>query len=129
MFRSNHLTFALPMVAGSEIATQLISQERVLRGWLGLKQDQCPQGVTVTQVLTDSPADDVISRFNRDSVSTFSEIQKRVRRTPPGTTVQLAVNRAGQILSRSVTLGEYQSGHLKHYVILSGATTPSTQDL
>ena len=119
MFRSNHLTFALPMVAVSEIANQLISQERVLRGWLGLKQDQCPQGVTVTQVLTDSPADqaellpnDVILRFNRDSVSTFSEIQKRVRRTPPGTTVQLAVNRAGQILSRSVTLGEYQSGHL-----------------
>ncbi len=119
MFRSNHLTFAFPMVTVSEIANQLISQGRVLRGWLGIKLDQRPQGITVTQVLTDSPADqagllpdDVILRFNRDSVSTFSEIQKRVRDTPPGTTVRLAVNRAGQILSRSVTLGEYQSGHL-----------------
>ena len=119
MFRSNHLTFAFPMVTVSEIANQLISQGRVLRGWLGIKLDQRPQGITVTQVLTDSPADqagllpdDVILRFNRDSVSTFSEIQKRVRGTPPGTTVRLTVNRAGQILSRSVTLGEYQSGHL-----------------
>ena len=119
MFRSNHLTFALPMVTVSEIANQLISQRSVLRGWLGLKLDQRPQGVIVTQVLTDSPSDqaellphDVILRFNRDPVSTFSEIQKRVRRTPPGTIVQLTVNRAGQILSRSVTLGEYQSGHL-----------------
>ncbi|MDP7279640.1 MAG: S1C family serine protease [Candidatus Poribacteria bacterium] len=119
MFRSNHLTFALPMVTVSEIANQLISQGRVLRGWLGIKLDQRPQGITVTQVLTDSPADqagllpdDVILRFNRDSVSTFSEIQKRVRGTPPGTTVRLTVNRAGQILSRFVTLGEYQSGHL-----------------
>ena len=107
------------MVTASEIANQLISQGRVLRGWLGLKLDQRPQGFTVTQVLTDSPADqagllphDVILRFNRDFVSTFSEIQKRVRRAPPGTIAQLTVNRAGQILSRSVTLGEYQSGHL-----------------
>ena len=86
---------------------------------MGLKLDQRPQGVTVTQVLTDSPGDqaellrrDVILRCNRDAASTFAGIQKRVRRALPRTIVQLTVNRAGQIWSRSVTLGEYQSGHL-----------------
>lgn len=61
-----------------------------------------PKGVLVTAVQPDSPAmlygikeADVIVKFNDDKITTLSQYQDRLEKTPPGTTVKIIAMRKG----------------------------------
>ena len=71
------------------------------------------RGVGVTQVLKDSPAekaglrkDDVILRFEGDSVTSVRKLTRLVSEVAPDQTVRLAISRSGGEQDVSVTIGK-----------------------
>lgn len=81
-----------------------------LAAYFGVKEDQ---GVLVTEVLADSPAQkagleagDVILTVDGDDVTGPGDVRRAVGRHDPGETVEVRVNRRGAERAYSVTLAE-----------------------
>lgn len=115
--------FAIPINLAKWVMNQIIEHGRVIRGWLGVViQDITPEiaeaigikeGVLITQVIKGSPADraglkvgDVIVAINGQKVRSAKELQLKVIRIKPGTTVVLDVIRKGKPIKVKVTIGE-----------------------
>lgn len=71
------------------------------------------RGVAITQVIKDSPAekaglrkDDVILRFEGDSVTSVRKLNRLVSEVAPDQTVRLSISRAGAEQEVSVTIGK-----------------------
>lgn len=124
--------FAIPINMAKEIMRQLITNGRVVRGFLGvviqtLSEDLAGKfelgentGVLVGDILEGSPADkgglkrgDVIMDFGGRPVGKVRELQRLVAETPPGTAVPLKVlrNRKEQLIA--LEIGELKDAEPK----------------
>ncbi len=81
--------------------------------WLGITASQTSDGLTVASVIADSPADsaglqrgDVITATNGTTVSNLRELREQLKDKVAGDTVSLTIDRDGQTMDVSVTLGE-----------------------
>ena len=109
------LSFAIPIEVAMNVASQLRSEGRVSRGWLGvLIQDvdpklaesfgmDKPMGAAIAKVLPDSPAekaglqvDDVVLAFNEYPVGRSSDLPPIVGGTSVGTKVPVEILRKGE---------------------------------
>ncbi|MET0067061.1 MAG: DegQ family serine endoprotease [Candidatus Thiodiazotropha sp.] len=117
--------FAIPSNLARGIASQLIEQGSVTRGFLGIViQPLTPQlaesfdmepgqGILVAQVSEDSPASraglqqgDVILTYQGKPVSTVGNFRNQVALTPPGEHTELGILRDGRSMSVAVRIGE-----------------------
>ena len=117
--------FAIPINMAKEVARQLITRGRVVRGWLGLAiQDITDDlaasfgvrerdGVLVADVMKGGPAEaaglrpgDVIVEFAGGSMGEVPELQRRAAAAVPGQAVKLVVVRDGRRLSLEIVVGE-----------------------
>lgn len=119
------VSFAIPIDVAMDVAEQLRTQGKVLRGWLGVLIQEVtrdlarsfgldkPRGALVGQVLEDSPAQkagiqagDIIIGFDDQTISHSSELPPMVGRTRPGVEAPLKIIRDGKQETLSVTIEE-----------------------
>jgi serine protease Do len=117
--------FAVPASMTKPVFESLVSNGKVVRGFLGigiqdLNQDLAksfglkdPKGALVTNVAEESPADkagikqgDVIVAFQGSSIEDAAALQRAVARTPVGTKAALRVIRNGHEQEVITTIGE-----------------------
>lgn len=132
--------FAIPIDMAKSIIPQLEEKGSVTRGWLGVGiQELTPVleksfglsdqgGVLVADVFKDSPAEkagiesgDVITRFDGKQVPEAKDLSRIVASTPVGKTVDVTLVRNGEVIDRSVKLGEMKDTN-------QTASLPSKQD-
>lgn len=116
--------FAIPSNMARNIMTQIIDKGCVTRGFLGVSLQPVdkdiadafnlpkPEGALISEVFKDSPADkaglkqgDIILEYNKIPIKSLQSFRNEVSLLPPGTDVQLKINRKGQIMTIPVTLG------------------------
>jgi S1-C subfamily serine protease len=119
--------FAIPSNTVRSIVSQLIETGEVEHAYLGITMVTTPDGVAVTEVRPDTPADDadiqaatgmttvdgqrvptggdVIVAFDGDAVATSAELQSAVDAKKPGDEVTVTVLRDGERKTVTVTLG------------------------
>ena len=117
--------FAIPMNMADQIMADLITEGRVIRGWLGVMIGDLDEelaeslgldrveGALVSEVVPDSPArdagieeDDVILKFNGEAIRSVSHLRNRVAMTRPDTDADVEVSRDGNTRKFIVRLGE-----------------------
>jgi serine protease Do len=117
--------FSIPINMARDIMSQLISNGRVVRGWLGVViQDLTPElaagfgvapssGVLVSEVMKGAPAEaagikagDIIVQFDGAPMKEVTELQKRVAGVPPGRPTPIVVVRDGKPTSLTVRISE-----------------------
>ncbi len=120
--------FAVPSNMAMRVMNSLISEGRVVRGWLGVSiQDvdetiaramKLPQttGALVGDVSEDSPAakagleaGDLITSVDGREIRNSSQLRNQIAATPPGSSVRLGVIRNDRAITLTVTLGELPS--------------------
>lgn len=113
--------FAVPAKIAREVSEQLLTNGRVIRGWIGVAaQDLDPDlaryfkapaahGALVSDVLAQGPAGqarlqsgDVVVKYGDHAVNSASELKSVVGKTSPGSKVPIEVLRYGQ--SQKLTL-------------------------
>lgn len=116
--------FAIPSNIAKVIMTQIIDKGSVTRGYMGVSLQAVDkdiaaafnldktEGVLVSEVIKDSPADkaglkqgDIILQYNGMPIKSQGGFRTEIALMNPGTTINLKVNRKGQILTIPVTLG------------------------
>ncbi|MEZ4601052.1 MAG: DegQ family serine endoprotease [Syntrophotaleaceae bacterium] len=116
--------FAIPINMAKNIREQLVEEGQVTRGRVGAYiQDMTrelaesfgldkTEGIVVTQVMEDSPAQkaglrqgDVILEMNGKKVDKASTFRNRVAMTAPGTKIELSIVREGKPKKVDVTIG------------------------
>ncbi len=107
-----NISFALPINAVESIARELIEHGTVRRGWLGVSVAPHVEGVQITQVLDESPAEkagllrgDIILAFNGARVKSYVELNQLVASLRPETHATIAVQRQSQRVTSEVILG------------------------
>jgi serine protease Do len=115
--------FAIPGNTARAVMDNLVLNGRVVRGWMGVGlEDAKPlqtkgrgSGVSVTQVLPQSPADkaglkegDVITKF-RGSPVNENRLRTAIAITPPGSTADLEVLRGEEVKTVQVTLADQET--------------------
>jgi S1-C subfamily serine protease len=119
--------FAIPSNTVDAIVTQLIETGEAEHAYLGIKMTEVEDGVVVTEVRPDGPADkaglraatgvstqdgqevptggDVIVEFDGSSITSSAELQSAVDSKRPGDTATITVLRDGERETLEVTLG------------------------
>lgn len=116
--------FAIPSNMAKNIMNQLIDKGTVVRGFLGVSLQPLDkeladafnlekiEGALVSEVAKDSPADkagikqgDIIVEYNGIPVKSLGSFRNEIGLTEPGKVIKLKINRKGQILAFSVSLG------------------------
>ncbi len=127
--------FAIPSTGFVNSYNQLISKGKIERGFMGISMNLDPlspemaeffgvagddpdgvkdgDGVLVTQVIEDGPADqagveaeDVIVKVADKEVKTYWDLRVAIANTPPNEEVPIQVVRKGEVVDLSVTLAE-----------------------
>lgn len=118
------LSFAIPIDVAMDVAEQLRTRGKVVRGWLGVVIQEVTRelaesfgmerayGALVTRVLPDSPAEeagiavgDVIVEYNGREVARSSVLPPMVGRTDVGETAHVTVVRDGERRRLRVRIG------------------------
>jgi serine protease Do len=116
--------FAIPSNMAKNIMKQIIEKGVVTRGFLGVSlqpvdkdiadafQLDKAEGALISDVVKDSPADkaglkqgDIILEYNNIPVKTLGTFRNEVSLMCPGSAINLKINRKGQILNVTITLG------------------------
>lgn len=119
------LSFAIPIDVAMDVAAQLKSNGRVVRGWLGIAIQEVTDeltealglkgksGALVAGVNNGAPAGkagieagDVILKFNNKVIETSSDLPKYVRLTKPNNVVPVDIWRNGNVKTLRVKIGE-----------------------
>ena len=86
-------------------------QQQQEKAWLGIMFTRTPDGLTIAQVIADSPADkaglkrgDVIKAVNATAVETQQNLTDQLKDKQVGDTITLTIDRDGQTQDVSVTL-------------------------
>lgn len=120
--------FAIPINTAREVADQLIATGKVVRGYLGvgtsdINRDLSPElreflkvpdgGALCENVTPNTPAargglkdGDVIVKFGDRVITSFTDLEKAVGATRPGTTVAVEVVRDGKPVRLNITVTE-----------------------
>ncbi|MBK8095086.1 MAG: Do family serine endopeptidase [Verrucomicrobiaceae bacterium] len=117
--------FAIPINMALRIATDLLDDGEVQRGFLGVKITDVPSDLTkqfgldgqsgalVAEITPDSPAEkaglqveDIVLSINGQKIDDSSRLRLIVSNTKPGTTLPLDVLRGGKHITINVTLEE-----------------------
>jgi serine protease Do len=120
--------FAIPINMASRIMDSLITDGKVVRGWLGVNIQNIndttaeifgmdrPHGALVGQVVAGSPAEDadirqgdVIVTIDGAQVKDVEDLQLKIVDHAPGTKVDLGILRDGKERTINVKLGELQA--------------------
>ncbi len=123
--------FAIPARLTRFIYEQLVEFGRVRRGYLGIQMSslhdwreqghrvQARQGVVVTEVLPDTPAQraglragDVLTEFNGKRVTSIPDLRLRVAESAVGSTARLKISREGEERTLEVVLDEFDESVL-----------------
>jgi serine protease Do len=116
--------FAIPSNLAKSIMQQIIDKGAVTRGFLGVSLQPVdkdiadafslpkPEGALVSDIVKNSPAEkaglkqgDIILEYNQTPVKSLQTFRNEIALLSPGTSVMLKVNRKGEILNISVSLG------------------------
>ncbi|MBS0620002.1 MAG: DegQ family serine endoprotease [Verrucomicrobia bacterium] len=116
--------FAIPSIMAKNIMDQIIASGSVTRGFLGVSLQPVdkdiadafnlprPEGALVSEVVKDSPAEkaglkqgDIILEYNKNSIKSLQTFRNEISLMNPGSTITLKVNRKGEILTITATLG------------------------
>jgi len=119
--------FAIPIDMAKSIIPQLEQKGTVTRGWLGVSiQQMTPaleksfglkdkSGILVAEVSQGSPAEkagiergDVITQFDGKDVAEPRDLSRIVASTPVGKSVNVKIMRDGNMLERTVKVGEME---------------------
>jgi len=120
--------FAIPINMAKQIRDQLIAHGEVTRGRLGVYIQELTaelaqsfgldheQGILVSQVIKDSPADkaglrrgDVIQELNGEKVGKPGDFRNRIALVQPGTRVRLTILRDGRTKQVTATIDKLES--------------------
>jgi serine protease Do len=136
--------FSIPTNMAAPIMNSLLTQGRVVRGWLGaMIQDLTPElaaelrirdrdGILVSEVLDDTPAakaglepGDLILSIDGQTLKSATELRGRIAAHRPGETITLAIARNGREKTVRVRLGELEDRQQaqvseEHQTLLSG---------
>ena len=121
--------FAIPINEAKDIKDDLITKGKVIRPWLGVYMRDVDEkiaayldlpikeGVVVTDVVKDSPADrigikqyDLIKEVNNQKVKSSDEALKMIQKMKPGDFVSMNIYRDGKNYSLSGKLEERPAG-------------------
>ena len=112
------LGFAIPGDTVALIATRVVNGESLELGYIGISSSGGhvdAQGVPVTEVVQDSPADeaglqpgDVILSMDGRALNNISELAAAVKLHSPGEAVELEIQRDGDLYIATVVLGTWQ---------------------
>lgn len=121
---SNGISFSIPSNVAMNVVNQLRESGRVERGLLGVRMREVdyalaeifgmerPRGAFVDEVQPESPAEaagilneDIIVEFNGHDIEYFTDLPFYVGQYKPGTEAAVRLYRNGEMLSRTVTLG------------------------
>lgn len=122
------LSFAIPIDVAIEVSTQLKSNGKITRGWLGIAIQEITKdlaesfgmkntnGALIAGVEKSSPAEkgglepgDVITKFDGKPIITSSDLPRAVGAAKPGKKAAVEVLRKGTIKGLNVTVGESPS--------------------
>lgn len=105
--------FAIPSNLVNIIGTQLIANGKIIRGYLGIRMREVPQGIQVRNVYLDTPAyrggleqHDIIVGYNGKKVQKSIELQMLIAESQVGKKSVIKVLRRGQERTFSVTIDE-----------------------
>ena len=120
--------FAIPSNLAKNIMNQIIDKGSVTRGFLGVSLQPVdkdiadafnlpkPEGALISEVVKDSPAEkaglkqgDIILEYNGIPVKSLQTFRNEISLMNPGATVNLKVNRKGEVLPVTVSLGTANS--------------------
>ncbi len=104
--------FAIPSNLIKTIGNQLIVNGKVIRGYLGIRMQEVPQGIRVTGVNLDTPAyrgglvhNDIIVEYNGERVQKSIDLQLLVAESQVGKQSIIKVLRRGKEKLLNVTIG------------------------
>jgi S1-C subfamily serine protease len=109
----------IPSSLALSVADELAHNHRVEHGWIGVNAQDAPggKGAMVNSVLPSSPAagagiepGDVVTAIDAHDVSSHADLQARLYTMPPGSTVNLTLERSGTTRTVSVALGTSPGG-------------------
>jgi putative serine protease PepD len=107
--------FAVPSNRALDVAEQLIAGEDVRHAFLGVRINSLADGgALIDQVDPGSPADeaglqggDVVVRFGDRPITDANDLVSAVQASQVGDTVEVEIDRDGETLTLTVTLGEH----------------------
>jgi len=104
------------------LAKEIIEKGKVERGWLGVFIKEKANGIAVTGVVEDSPAEnskikegDVIIKYGGKEVKDLGSFVDMVKNTEPGKKIQVRVLRGKKELKFDVKIGERPSEEKKFF--------------
>ncbi|XOV80653.1 MAG: trypsin-like peptidase domain-containing protein [Aestuariibacter sp.] len=112
--------FAVPYTMAKKVMDSIISNGRVIRGYLGIEGGSVFEedgamvpGFLITNVTTGSPADeaglrrnDLLLSVNGEAIQSSSQVLNLVAETKPGNTLTFAVDRENEIVDIPVVISE-----------------------
>ncbi len=109
--------FAIPYKLAANVMRKLISDGRVVRGWLGISSQRYNmqlQGLVVDTLSANSPAEkaglkkgDVIYKIGDDKIMSINQALDIIAETPPNTTLIFGIIRNNNRQDIQVTIGEF----------------------
>lgn len=122
---SQGIGFAIPANLAHSILDELVTQGRVIRGWLGIEAQalsrelaasfglQTPQGVIIAGVVGDGPAakaglepGDVLLAVDGQPILDARATMSEIASIPPGTSLPLTIVRSGERMNMTLEVGE-----------------------
>ncbi|PRY66134.1 serine protease DegS [Vreelandella songnenensis] len=122
---SQGIGFAIPANLAHSILDELVTQGRVIRGWLGIEAQalsrelaasfglRTPQGVIVAGVVSGGPADnaglepgDILLSIDGQAVLDARATMSNIASIPPGTSLPLTIVRSGERMDVTLEVGE-----------------------
>ncbi len=122
------LSFAIPIDVAVNVITQLKTNGKVTRGWIGVYIQEVtsnlaksfgmdkPKGALISKIISDGPASnsdlkigDIILKFDGNEINTSSELPPVVGRSRPGENVPIIILRDGKKKLIKFKVGELPS--------------------